>query len=332
MIDMDMDFVITWVNGNDPEWLESFNQYAPQKKNISIDISKERYRNNGLLRFWFRAIEKNAPWVNKIFFVTNGQKPAWLNLENTKLNWVKHKDFIPNEFLPTFSCRPIHLHLHRIKSLSDNFVLFDDDMFILNPVQKEYFFKKSLPKDYELLRPIKIPDFYSHVAINNMIEINKNFKKETVIKNNIFKYFNYRYGLRHFIPAYYISSSNTFPGFYYKHFAQPFLKNTFKEVWLNCNDILEVTSYNRFRTISDVTSNLFRYWQLAKGDFFPETPNKQRIKFNVGITNISQIVKTIKSKYMKEICINDTDCPDEIYTELSKCFNEKFPHKSSFEV
>jgi len=328
----DIDFVILWVDGNDPEWIEEFNKYSPKKKDISLDILKERYRDNGLLRYWFRGIEQNAPWVRRIFFVTSGQKPAWLNLNNKKLQWVKHEDFIPHQYLPTFSCRPIHIHLHKITGLSENFVLFDDDMYILNSIQENYFFKNNLPRDYALLRPIKIPDFYSHIIINNMIEINKQFKKNEAIRKNLHKFFNFRYGIRHFVPAYYISRVNNFPGFFYKHFSQPFLKSTFDEAWEHCREILEATSHNRFRTIADVTSNLFRYWQLAKGNFFPEIPNKNKKKYNVAISNVDQIKKTITNKHIKELCLNDTDCPDETYYQIINCFDNKFPDKSSFEV
>jgi len=66
-----IDFVIPWVDGGDPAWIERFNRYAPVKKEIAIDMSAERYRDTGLLRYWFRGVEHCAPWVQKIFFVTD---------------------------------------------------------------------------------------------------------------------------------------------------------------------------------------------------------------------------------------------------------------------
>jgi len=329
---MDIDFVILWVNGNDPVWIDSFNRYSPKKRDTSIDIQKERYRDNGLLRFWFRGIETNAPWVRRIYFITNGQKPNWLNIDSKKLFWVKHEDFMPHEYLPTFNCNPIHIYLHKINGLAKKFVLFDDDMYLINPIEKNHYYKNNLPRDYAILRPLKIPDFFSHLLMNNMIEINRHFQKNEILKKNILKYFNYRYGIKHFIPSYYFSKVNNFPGFYTKHFSQPFLKKTFEEVWLHCNEALEATSHNRFRTIADVTQYLFRYWQLAKGDFFPETVNRHRKKYNVAVSNKEQIIKTLKNKHIKELCLNDTDCPDEIYVELLNHFGSKFPNKSSFEL
>ena len=96
----DIDFVVTWVDGNDPEWQ---NTRAKFLGNItSGDNSGEnRYRDWDLMRYWFRGVEKFAPWVRKVYFVTCGQKPEWLNAECSKLVLVDHKDYMPEEALPT---------------------------------------------------------------------------------------------------------------------------------------------------------------------------------------------------------------------------------------
>ena len=92
-----IDIVIPWVDGNDPEWLAEKNKY---KKNKAEDDNINRYRDWDLLRYWFRGIEKNAPWINKIHFITWGHLPSWLDAENPKLNIVKHQDYIPEKYLP----------------------------------------------------------------------------------------------------------------------------------------------------------------------------------------------------------------------------------------
>ena len=73
----DIDFVIPWVDGSDQEWIELFNKYAPSGKKKNIDFSAERYRDYGLLKYWFRGVEKFAPYVRNVHFITNGQKPDW---------------------------------------------------------------------------------------------------------------------------------------------------------------------------------------------------------------------------------------------------------------
>ncbi len=82
----DIDFVLPWVDGSDENWIKSFNEYAPREKQKSLDFSAERYRDYGLLKYWFRGVEKFAPWVRKVHFITNGQLPEWLNLKNPKLH------------------------------------------------------------------------------------------------------------------------------------------------------------------------------------------------------------------------------------------------------
>src|SRR5699024_690064 len=139
-----IDFVICWVDGGDPDWLKEKKRYSHDNNNDDRDI---RYREWGIIKYWFRGVEKFAPWVNKIHFVTWGHTPSWLNVKHPKLNIVKHEDYIPSKYLPTFSSRPIELNLHRIKGLSEQFVFFNDDMFLLKPVKKEDFFKNGLPRD-----------------------------------------------------------------------------------------------------------------------------------------------------------------------------------------
>ena len=131
---MNIDFIITWVDGNDQVWQEEKAKYSGK---TTGDDRAKRYRDWEFLQYWFRGIEQCAPWVNKIHFVTCGHLPLWLNTEHPKLNIVNHKDYIPEQYLPTFSCRPIELNLHRIPGLSDNFVYFNDDMFLFQPVKQE---------------------------------------------------------------------------------------------------------------------------------------------------------------------------------------------------
>ena len=57
-----IDFVITWVDNSDPKWLSDRSKYMPEGKKIN----ECRYRDWGLLKYWFRAVETNAPWVRNV--------------------------------------------------------------------------------------------------------------------------------------------------------------------------------------------------------------------------------------------------------------------------
>ena len=73
-----IDFIMIWVDGNDPEWQKEKRKYQPGD---AADDREIRYRDWDNLQYWFRAVEKFAPWVNRIHFVTCGHLPKWLNLE-----------------------------------------------------------------------------------------------------------------------------------------------------------------------------------------------------------------------------------------------------------
>ena len=94
-----IDFVITWVDGSDPAWNKERMQYSESSKE---DNGEERYRDWGLLKYWFRGVEQYAPWVRKIHLVTWGHLPKWLDTCSPRLHIVRHEDYIPREYLPTF--------------------------------------------------------------------------------------------------------------------------------------------------------------------------------------------------------------------------------------
>lgn len=96
-----IDIVVLWVDGSDPEFIREKQAVTGQVADLDQEIDGEqRYRDYGIFNYWFRMIENHAPWVNRVYLVTNGQKPEWLNLEHPKLKLVTHKEFIPKEYLP----------------------------------------------------------------------------------------------------------------------------------------------------------------------------------------------------------------------------------------
>ena len=76
-----IDIVLLWVDGNDEKWQMEKKKYKANKGDDSII----RYRDCDNLQYVFRGIEKYAKWVNKIFFITYGHLPKWLNVNNEKL-------------------------------------------------------------------------------------------------------------------------------------------------------------------------------------------------------------------------------------------------------
>ena len=91
-VETQIDFVIPWVDGNDPEWIKEKNAFS----NViteNDDVRDIRFRDWETLKYWFRGVEEYAPWVNRIHFVTWGHVPKWLNTEHPKIHIVNHRDY-----------------------------------------------------------------------------------------------------------------------------------------------------------------------------------------------------------------------------------------------
>ena len=54
-------------------------------------ISSSRFQDNEELRYSLRSVERFAPWIRHVFIVTNGQIPAWLDMDNTRVTVVTHE-------------------------------------------------------------------------------------------------------------------------------------------------------------------------------------------------------------------------------------------------
>ena len=328
-----MDFVILWVDNNDKEWQREFFKY----KNLEGDKSQRRFRDWKNLKYLFRGIDNFAPWIRKIHFVSWGHLPEWLNKNHTKIHIVKHEDFIDKSCLPTFNSHTLEVNLHRIEGLADKFVYFNDDTFLIKPVEKDYFFKANLPRDMCIFNCIYL-DTISHIRLNDIIIINKYFNKFDFIKRNLFKVFNFKYGI-HQIRSLFLSPWPKITGFYDPHQPQAFLKKTFEEVWAVEKETLEKTTKSKFRSVTDVNQYLFRYWQLMKGQFIPKSfydtytiPVKTK-------KDVELVTKFIERKKYTMLCINDElgdNINEQDFNEITKRINDSFekilPKKSSFEI
>lgn len=327
---MKIDIVMPWVDGDDPDWLATKNEYSP---NHSSDDGINRYRDWNLLRFWFRGIEKYMPWVNQIHFVTWGHTPEWLNKSNSKLNIVNHKDYIPREYLPVFSSHPIELNMHRIEGLSEQFIYFNDDTYVVDSLSPEHFFENGLPVDTVTEVPLRFnPGGIDHIIGNDMMVINKNFDKAKVIKEQRKKWFSLK-SVKTTVKNLYMKPVKGFSAFDNPHLPLPFLKETFRSVWEKEEKILVETSSHRFRDNSDVNSWLFRYWQFTTGMFSQGNGPKGRF-FSIGKDD-NLIEDALLNKRYKMVCLSDDDKNldfEEEKKKLESLFEMIFPEKSSFEI
>lgn len=323
-----IDFVLLWVDGNDPEWQRLFLKY----KGESGDRRPLRFRDMGVLRHWFRGVEKFAPWVNKIYFVTCGQRPEWLNTAHPKLVCVRHDEYIPKEYLPTFSANTIELNLHRIPGLSEQFVFFNDDMFLIKETRRGDFFMRGLPCDQAIMEysiPIQYPLFLMPIA--NASLLNRHFHKKEIMLRYFGKFFSPKYGrkvlknVKHF-------TGTTIPGFHSTHLPNSFLKSTFEEVWAAEPELLDEVCGHRFRAYTDVNQWALQGWQRCTGRIYPQK-SQGKCFYICSTEDLKRAVKAMTDAKYKMICLNDefTDGFDQAKSEIQSTFERLLPQKSSFE-
>lgn len=287
-----IDIIIPWVNYNDPVWKSEF-EYWKQKETGNKDAC--RYRDWGFIKCVFRSIEENCPWCRYVFLVLSGpsQIPDWLNVKHPKLKIVYHKDYIPEEFLPTFNSNVIELFYSNIEELSQNFILINDDMFFIQKKTEDFFFKNNIP-----VVENSTYSYFGNDRFQNTLKNTKN-KSNEILKINT----NYIYFGNH-LPICYNKSLHLF--IRYK-----------SDLTYFCN--------NKFRKNNDLTHFLFLDIQNkmnkcimtknSRGILY-DTKIKHKINFNVPM-----------------ICVEEGENSSATaiiyaYSQLEKFFNKK----SSFEI
>lgn len=343
-----IDFVIMWVDGNDPAWREDMLRHLPQNAEQGDAWNKRfrswdsvRFRSWDNLRYWFRAVETCAPWVRKVHFVTWGHHPEWLNFDCPKLHFVRHEDFIPKEYLPTFSARPIELNFHRIEGLSESFVFFDDDMFLLKEISPDFYFREGCSVHPAVLRsivPMAGNDMMSHTYVNMVTLINRHFNRDESLKANAWKWFSPLHaGLKGSIQTLSTLPYSQFTGFANEHLPVPMHVSTMQEVWEAEHDVMHETCLHKFRSPLDVNQYVFRYWELASGRFYPIQQKDVGRRFSANSIERAQCVAdAIQKRKYRQVCINDGVMSDSLAEECKEIVNSAlrlaFPHKSGFEL
>jgi hypothetical protein len=291
-----MDVVITYVNGLDPLWQKDYMEYT------NTPILEKRFRDWGTLRYLMRGIAVNMPFVRKVHLIVarDSQVPEWVNRD--EVNVVLHKDIIPHQFLPTFNCNPIELHMHNIKDLDEYYVYFNDDVFPLMKCEPTDFFvdgKGLLGMSRHLLSP----NMFKKICRNSDVVA----RRALGMKSSLF-----------FIRP--------------QHVCTPMIKSECEEFYRSVEgEILE--SITRTRTEKNISQYAFLNYMYFKGRLINRSLSKRH--FSVGITSVKKLREFITHPTRKFTCINDVQLNQERFEELRSVLIESFetlmPNKSKYE-
>ncbi len=305
--------VYFWVDGNDPKWRAKHDAFCGKTSGTVETNGINRFANNDELKYSLRSVAMYAPWIRKIFIITDDQVPVWLDTSNPKVKIIDHKDILPAESLPCFNSCLIGHYAYRTPGLAEHFLLGNDDTYINREVAPgDFFTSDGLPI-------VRLRRMYFRKLRWSFRE---NVRKKTLS--------NYRRTLQRASQL----VSDKF-GHYYTgiphHNINALLKSVCRDVAENImRDEFASNNKNHIRNDDDVQNVVFSYVALAE----------KRGKLRYVTDKESMIVKIHKDKHYERLdkfrpmlfCMNDSEYANDSGRAMSKAYLEKrFPDKSEFE-
>lgn len=293
-----MDVVITYVDGNDTVWKQDY------EKTTNVPVMEKRFRDWGTLKYLLRGIETKMPFIRNVYLVVShtSQVPEWADQEQLKI--VLHKDIIPAEFLPTFNCNPIEMHLHRIPGMDEEYIYFNDDMFPVGECKPTDFFREGKP----------VIGYYTHLFASGM------YKK---ICRNSDRLARKALGMK---PSCFFTRP--------QHICSPMLKSQCEELYSMVEDEIRKTSATRTRTEENLNQYLFLDYMNYKGMVIKEKISNKH--FSVAVASADSLRDFLHKPTRNLVCINDVRLSEERYEQLRgtilDAFESTFPAKSRFEL
>lgn len=319
---MEIDLVYLWVDGNDPAWLAKKNAYLPADKRVDPEAAGEcRFVENDELRYSLRSAERYAPWIRRVYILTDDQTPAWLDTSNPRVRVVSHREIMPAEILPVFNSCAIELFLPRIPGLAEHFLYANDDMFFSRPVDSGFFF------DGEGRSVVRL-------------------KKQSLKRHDDDIYCHTILRMQELVRARCGRCSGLAP----HHNVDAYRRSDFFAALEAFRDELAPTERHRFRSRDDWQRSLVLYHALARGEAslrevtrYNKSENAvQRLRalFGVGCGSDSRCIpaytpdlEAVMEKYDPSLfCLNDdARMTDEDRLRVRQFLGKLFPEKSSFE-
>lgn len=340
-----IDFVLPWVDGSDLEWQNKKKKYESDHSNLKNESTGNSiFRDMNTLKYVLRSIEKNCPWYNKIYIITEGHIPDWLDINNKKIVHVTHDNlYFDKSNLPIYSSSSIEMNLANIKGLADKLVYLNDDTIIWSFLSKERFFKEDKAVDFlahgwlprnKIFKKFRGMNVWAHSLRNNLDLINRENNPLTLKRD---KLYHPSYSLLNKISN--LLAAKVYHSFFWIehwHHPQPYTKKTLENVYSIYKSEMMESSKNRFRSATDLTAYIYRYWHLLKGDFYPYKHNDAMHIQLSSLHKVDQLQQEISTRNINFICFNDTVhlSDDEfilVKHSVDKMLSQRFSSKASFE-
>lgn len=305
-----IDVVFTWVDGQDPKWQK---KYETAKKRLDPNFvssnSASRYTSRDELKYSLRGIAMYAPWVRRIYIITDDQKPAWLK-ENDQLRIISHREiFAKKSALPVFNSHAIESQMHNIPNLAEHYIYFNDDFSLTSHAAPSLFFNEAgLAKLFPSRALFGVGGQMSPESI------------PSIAGNNDAKLLFGKFGVK--------------PTHKFGHAPFPQVRSVAKETARTFPEDFKRTGSSRFRDKTDISPvTLVNHFALITGRAI-------RAKYKLSVIDISKwdddYARWILHHKPRAMCLNDTvDMTDEqkdiIEPKLRTFLQRMFPFKSPWE-
>lgn len=290
-----IDFVFPYVNFDDPVWRE---EYDANKEGNGIWASGEaRYRDNGLLRYLFRGIDKHLPWISKVHMIVSSetQVPEWVDRDEVDI--IVHKDFMPAEVLPTFNSCTIEMFLPLLPCTANRFIYSNDDVLFFKDRHIDSFFLYGKPMYSMSFRDRQhTQGDYTKMNAYNLIMGQKQNERMVITQHSTLSY------------------------------RKDWILECYKKYE---DEILE--SCTKFRKKNNFNQYLYAFYQMMR----KETVNSKIENATFYMSNKKSVYRLENADLEKfdSVCINDGNAASEDDWKLIlKKIDKLLPEKSKYEV
>ena len=305
-----IDAVVPWVDGNDPVLKARRDRYTDAMSEKHTDeAAPTRFANLGEIFWCIASINRFAPFINKIYIVTDGQDPdmapfldKYFPDGHIPVEIVDHKDIFKGyeDCLPVFNSRSIETVIWRIPGLSEHFVLLNDDFILTRPLTSLDFFTEDG-------RVICYGDKFSTMWARILTWLKKkpDGRQVATFKSS-------------FLKA--VDAVGGSPYFYYlRHTPRPLLRSFYEDFFTEHQDLLLSNINHRFRDASQFNSQELLYLSLKKSGrcmpvrtedvafFLQPKPRKDYVRKKLG---------HLKEGNYSFCCFNSLDTASEADREL----------------
>lgn len=295
-----VDLVMPTVNCNDPCWMRQYVKTFLMNPQKLKRISGNRYRELGLLKYIFRSIEVNAPWISNVHLLVSSdtQVPDWIQ----DVHVVTHDEFIPKSVLPTFNSCTIESFLANIPGLPEKFIYSNDDLMFNNPTTYDMFFDDDgNPKiNFKCMKSWNHANIFRSQVNNSINMICKMVGVQRISDEKLI------------VPM---------------HSFFPMLRDTVKKVYdHNKDELIRISTKDR--TNKNVNQYIYSFYQYYTHQF---SPSPTRFMYATLTSPIETIREILLENPSECVCLNDCDASDVNIDPIIEILETKFPKKSRFE-